>query len=293
MHRRVVLIVGGGAGIGRSTAEHLAQCHSRVVVADIDRGAAESTAEAVSSAGGEAVAVQADATKVADVRSAVDVAVARFGRLDAAVLSVFRDSPAPITELSEEGWDGTIAVGLRSAYVLAHVALPQLCAAEEASLTFVSSIQASFGYQGMAAYSAAKAGLLGLVRQLAVEYGPLGVRVNAVLPALVLTERNRPAWEARPDLFDRQQKLFPLRRAGRPADVATVIRFLISADAGFITGASIPVDGGMAAQPAAAGNWGAYITVRDEQVAPKPQDAPQASRSVRSTGHVPADEATR
>ncbi|MFC8096757.1 SDR family NAD(P)-dependent oxidoreductase [Streptomyces sp. NPDC057301] len=86
-------------------------------------------------------------------------------------------------------------------------------------------MQAFFGYPGMSAYSAAKAGVLGLTRQLAVEYGPVGVRVNAVLPTLVLNERNRASWTTTPGLLDRHAELFPLRRVGEPADVARAVAF--------------------------------------------------------------------
>ena len=263
----MVLVVGGGGGIGRATAELAGQRGASVVVADIDGVAAETVAQRIKTNGGVARAVRADATRIEDIERCRTVCLREFGGLTAGVLSVFADAPAPITELSETAWDHTISVGLRSAYVLAHVILRDLRAVPNASLTFVSSIQARFGYRGMAAYSAAKAGVLGLVRQLAVDYGPDGVRVNAVLPALVLTDRNRDLWEGDPELLDRQARLFPLRRVGAPGDVASVIAFLMSEDAAFVTGAAIPVDGGMAAQPAAAAQWSDYADRRSAALA--------------------------
>jgi NAD(P)-dependent dehydrogenase (short-subunit alcohol dehydrogenase family) len=254
MSRLASLVLGGGNGIGRACCELLGADGGRVAVADLDLDAARACAESVRRAGGEALATQVDATDVHDVQALLDTVAARFGGLDAAVHTVYRDASAPLTELSPQDWDATVAVGLRSAFALARAAIPVLRNGG-GSLTFVSSIQASFGYPGMSAYSAAKAGVLGLVRQLAVEYGPAGVRVNAVLPALVLNDRNRAAWSAQPDLLERQAALFPLGRVGEPEDVARVIRFLVSDDARFVTGATIPVDGGMAAQPAAAANW--------------------------------------
>jgi NAD(P)-dependent dehydrogenase (short-subunit alcohol dehydrogenase family) len=225
---RVSLVLGGGNGIGRACCELFATEGGRVVVADLDLSAAEATARLVRAAGGEATALAVDATGTDAVREVVDETVRRYGGLDTA--------------------------GLTSAFALARAAVPAL-ADGGGSLTFVSSIQASFGYPAMAAYSAAKAGVLGLMRQLAVEYGPAGVRVNAVLPALVLNDRNRASWTADPGLLARQAELFPLRRVGEPEDVARVVRFLSSQDARFVTGVALPVDGGMSAQPAAAAHW--------------------------------------
>lgn len=248
------LVLGGGNGIGRACCELFGAGGGKVAVADLDLDAAEETARRVGLAGGEATAIRVDATDVDAVQAMIDTVVQRLGGLDAAVHTVYRDAPAPVTDLEPQAWDATVAVGLRSAFALARAALPALKDGG-GSLTFVSSIQASFGYPEMAAYSAAKSGVLGLMRQLAVEYGPAGVRVNAVLPALVLNDRNRASWSADPTLLKRQAALFPLGRVGEPEDVAGVVRFLASDDARFVTGAAIPVDGGLAAQPAAAAHW--------------------------------------
>lgn len=250
---RISFVLGGGNGIGRACCELLA-ADGPVVVADLDGDAAAVTADRVRATGKDASPLTVDATDVEAVQAAIDEARARCGKLDTVVHTVYRDSPAPVTELAPEDWDAVLAVGLRSAFALARAAVPAL-ADGGGSLVFVSSVQASFGYPGMGAYATAKAGVLGLVRQLAVEYGPQGVRVNAVVPALVLNDRNRKSWTTDPALLERQARLFPLRRVGEPEDVARVVRFLGSPEAGFVTGTAIPVDGGMAVVPAGAAQW--------------------------------------
>lgn len=262
MDQPTVLVLGGGNGIGRACCTVLGTQGTRVAVGDLNLAAATETAQMVKSAGGNAVALRVDATDADAVASLVAEVDTQFGRLDAAVHTVYYDSPAPVTELSPGEWDRTMAVGLRSAYALAHSALPLIQRSGGGSLIYVSSIQAAFGYLGMSAYSAAKAGVLGLVHQLAVEYGPAGARVNAVVPALVLNDRNRASWTADPELLSRQAALFPLRRVGEPEDVARVVRFLISDDARFVTGAAIPVDGGLSLVPAAAANWQSVVSQR-------------------------------
>jgi NAD(P)-dependent dehydrogenase (short-subunit alcohol dehydrogenase family) len=262
MNQPAVLVLGGGNGIGRACCTAFGTDGMRVAIGDLDLAAAAKTAEMVKSAGGEAVALEVDATDPDAVASLIDQVDAQFGRLDAAVHTVYRDSPAPITELPAGEWDRTVAVGLRSAYALAHAALPLMQRSGGGSLVYVSSIQAAFGYPGMSAYSAAKAGVLGLVRQLAVEYGPAGTRVNAVVPALVLNDRNRASWTADPEVLSRQAALFPLRRVGEPEDVARVVRFLASDEARFVTGTAIPVDGGLSLVPAGAANWQSAVSQR-------------------------------
>lgn len=243
---KVALVLGGANGIGRATAEALAASGAAVLVADVDEKAGRAVAEAVP----EAAFLRTDGTEERDVEAATAEAERRFGGLHAAVTSVFHERRAPVTDLSVADWDAVVAAGLRSAFLLARASVPRIVAAGGGSLTFVSSVQARFGFAGQAPYASAKAGLSGLARQLTVEYGPRGVRANTVQPSLILTGPARASFAEDPELLARVERTFPLGRAGQPEDVAGAVAFLASDAAAFITGVDLPVDGGISVQSA-------------------------------------------
>lgn len=234
--------------MGSATAELFAAEGASVVIADIaeERGAA--VAAALHQRQLPVAFIRADATSSADMAAAVDACTATFGGLDIAVSSVFATRTDRITDLEETEWDRVLDVLLKSAYLLAHHSLPKMVAREGGALLFLSSVQASLGAPLSPAYTAAKAALLGLARQLTVDYGPSGIRVNCVSPGVTLNERNRPLWEEQPERLAREESGYPLRRVGHPMDVARALLFLASDEGAFITGVNLPVDGGLAAQ---------------------------------------------
>lgn len=243
------IVVGGGAGVGRSTALRFSEHGAKVAIVDIDPDAAAATGAMITAAGREAWWQQADATDPASMEIAVRGLLTLLGGVDTVVLSVYLERRAPLTELGDEDWRRVLDVGVTSGFVTARAALPALVdSRRNSSLTLISSVQAMIPSPGTAAYAAGKSALLGLTRQLAVEYGPLGVRVNALTPGLILNDRNRPRFDLDPERLRRIEACYPLRRAGRPDDVADVAVFLASDLARYVTGASIAVDGGLMAQ---------------------------------------------
>jgi 3-oxoacyl-[acyl-carrier protein] reductase len=238
---RVALVTGGGKGIGAATVERLAAEGARVVVADLDVAGAEETAARV---GG--VAVRCDVTSRSDVESAVARA-AELGRLDVLVTcaGIIRDNL--IHKLSDEDWDAVIATHLRGTFLAVQAAQAHMVAQGSGAMVLISSTSA-LGNRGQANYAAAKAGIQGLTKTLALELGRFGVRVNCVAPGFVATAMTEQTADRLGVPFEDFQQLVAeqtaLQRVGRPEDIASVIAFFASDDAGYVTGQVLYARGG-------------------------------------------------
>ena len=217
-----------------------------MVVADAVRQRARAVTEEISDTGGTSLARTADVTDAADVEAMVEATREAFGPLDVLVNNAAKATDADFLDLSGEAWDDDVAVTLKGAFLCSQAALVDMVENGSGVILNISSVNA-VAYFGNEAYSAAKAGILSLTRSLAVHYGPQGVRVNAIVPGTLKT----PAWEQRrredPEVFERVAKWYPLGRVGDPEDVAGAALFLASGDAAWISGAVLPVDGGLTA----------------------------------------------
>lgn len=238
------LVTGAGQGVGEAVSARLAQEGARVLVTDLVGRRATDAAARITADGGVAEALECDVADRTAVEAAIARAVQRFGGLDVLVncaLSVHPDVPL-FEDESDEDWLRDLDTTLTGAFRCARAALPHLAAAPEGrgaivSIGSVNSLQ-DFGNHG---YSAAKAGLASLTRTLAGHAAPRGVRANLVAPGTVHT----PNWAGREDALERAAGHYPLGRVGRPADVAAAVAFLASTDAAWITGVTLPVDGGL------------------------------------------------
>jgi 3-oxoacyl-[acyl-carrier protein] reductase len=238
---KTALVTGGAKGIGAATAQRLASEGAHVVVADFDEAAATETAERI---GGRAV--RCDVTSRDDVEAAV-AAAAETGRLDVLVTcaGIIRDNL--LHKLTDDDWEAVIATHLRGSFLAAQAAQARMVEQKSGAMVLVSSTSA-LGNRGQANYSAAKAGIQGLTKTLAIELGRFGVRANCVAPGFIVSAMTEQTAERLGVSFEDFQTAVaaqtPLARVGQPEDVAGVIAFLCSDDAAYVSGQVIYVRGG-------------------------------------------------
>lgn len=244
---RVVLVTGAGRGIGAAIAARFARAGDRVALLDRDADAAADTAAALRQDGADAQGFAADVTDADDVARASADIVARWGAVDVLVNNAGRNTYLDPVAMDESDWDDAFAVDLKAAWLVSRAVLPGMIERGSGAIVNISSIHARLTTPGMFPYAAAKSGLEGLTRSLAVEYAPHGIRVNAVAPGWTRT-RLVDEWVERsgdPEALARVERAHPLGRIAEPEDVAAAVEFLSGDGARAITGAVLPVDAGL------------------------------------------------
>lgn len=243
---KVVLITGAGSGIGQASARIFAGEGARVAVVDVNLEAAQETAKQIADIGGHAVAIQCDVSSASGVKLMVDEAIATFERLDVLFNNAGIVLPKYIEEIEEDEWDRLFDVNVKGTFLCIKHALPHIRAVR-GSIVNMGSMTGLAGQQRNPAYSATKGAIAALTRSLAIDLAPEGVRVNSICPAGVLTPLLEKwfAQQENPEEFRRGQDLsHMLGRTAEPEEIARVAVFLASDEASFITGQSIPVEGG-------------------------------------------------
>ena len=235
-----VLVTGGSRGIGLATVEKALAEGARVTSFDIGPGP---------DLGDSALALTADVTRAADIARAAGQAVARFGPVTGLVNNAGKNAYADPVTMTEAEWDDVFSVDLKAAWLVARAVLPGMIAAKAGSIVNVASVHADMTYPGMFPYAAAKAGLVGLTRSLALEVGPHQIRVNALSPGYTETYLVKEFFERQdPTLRDKVLAAHAMRRMAQPSEIANCIVFLLSEEASFVTGSNWQVDGGLTAR---------------------------------------------
>jgi dihydroanticapsin dehydrogenase len=244
----VVLIAGGATGIGLAAMRAFRERGESVFLADTNAELAQRAAAEVLP--GRATAFTADVGQVDAVKACVAACADAYGAIDTVFVNAGMLKSMPLDAWTAEDWDASLAVNLRAPFFFAQAAAPHLKRSGNGSLLFTSSTGALRGHAGMPAYHASKAGLIGLVRSLADELSPSGIRVNCICPGWIDTPFNQPFWSFQADARAALEELaarIPMRRQGTPDDVTGLILFLTSPEARYITGTSMVIDGGYTA----------------------------------------------
>ncbi len=275
---KAAIVTGGAQGIGGEAARRLAADGAKVLIVDVDKERAAANAGRIEAAGDTAVHMVGDVAKAEVARGMVEQAMEAFGRLDILVQNAFgvsaEASGGGAVEVEPEAWRTGMDLLVGALYLGAKYAVPAMQESgmpegfdptpfgayglhegdpppvEVGRIVNMASVHGMLQAPGMLVYEAGKAAVIGLTRQMAVQYGPLGITVNAIAPGHIVTEKLQKSWEetSNPEGYRLWELIYPVRRAGRMADIAAAVSFLCSADASFITGVCLPVDGGLTIQ---------------------------------------------
>ena len=238
---RIVLVTGAGRGVGRAIAERLTEEGAVVAVTDIDQKSAISTAAALDGAAG----FRLDITDAGEVTRTVDEITASLGPIDALVNNAGWDRLAPFLDTDEDLWEQLIDINLRGPIRMTKAVLPQMVERQSGRILNISSDAGRVGSSGEAVYSACKAGIIGFGKTVAREVARFGITVNAICPGPTDTALLESVAEGNEKIIESLKRAIPMRRLGLPEDIAGAVAFMVSADAGFITGQTLSVSGGL------------------------------------------------
>lgn len=257
LENKVSFITGAGSGLGRATALAYAREGSKVIVADMDETAATGVAVEINESAGEdtALAVQVDVTDFTSTESAVAAAVGHYGRIDIAFANAGIGGNGHAHDLDEAQWDKVLGVNLKGVWLTARHVLPVMQKQGGGAIINQASMGGLIGINGIFPYTAAKGGVIAMTKQMAITYGPENIRVNAICPGTIPTPlvygsregREGPHSKLNEEVDAEVAQRFPLRRLGKPDDVANLAIYLGAEESQWVTGGIFPVDGGRSA----------------------------------------------
>ncbi len=251
---QVAIVTGGASGIGGATSRLLAAEGAKVLIADINDAAAKANVDRIKKAGGAAEAIHADVALSKDIERMVKAAANRWGRLDILVQNAFPASDpssysgGSAVDVPEDRWDWGMSVLVKALYLGAKHAVPIMKKNGRGNIINISSVHGLLAAANYLVYETGKFAVIGMTKQMACDFGPLGIRVNAICPGHIVTEGMAKLWQNHPGGLEMFAHQYPLRKTGTPDDIAKAIAFLCSDDASFITGHALAVDGGLTIQ---------------------------------------------
>lgn len=241
---KVAIVTGAAQGIGRAIALLFAGQGARVVVADVLVEKSQAVVAEITHAGGQAVALATDVSQLDAVHKVIERAVQQYGRLDIVVNNAYWSTHGSVVDLEEDSWDRSMDVMLKAIYRFGKYAFPYMIKQGGGHMINIASVHSAAAHPQYAVYAAAKAGVLNLTKQMAIDFGPHNIRINAICPGWIITEHV----DIPDDVRQRASYVYPLRRTGVPEDIAKAALFLVSDLASFVQGHALYVDGGLTAQ---------------------------------------------
>jgi 3-oxoacyl-[acyl-carrier protein] reductase len=249
LKNKVAIVTGAGQGIGKAIAMELAKEGAKVVVSDINEETIEKTVEEIKKSGAEAIGIKVDVSNSAEVEDTVKQTLDQFKRVDILVNNAGICKAIQVTDMSEDEWDKTLAVNLKGVFLCSKAVLPKMVEQKYGKIINIASIAgAKVAWTKTSHYSASKAGIVGLTRNLASDYGRYGINVNAVAPGAIETKMLDSVLKELGMTRKQVIQGIPLGRIGQPEDIAKLVAFLASDDSNYMTGQTIIIDGGYTIQ---------------------------------------------
>ncbi len=249
---KVTIVTGGAIGIGGGISRKFSEKGSKIVIADIDLEASLENSAKIRNLGGECEVIKTDVSKSSDIKKMVDFTLEKYGRIDNLIQNAFSTGNntsfgGSALEVEEQSWDQGIAMLQKAIYLGAKYAGEELIK-NKGNIINISSVHGLLMSKGALIYEAGKSAVIGMTKQMACDFSPLGVRVNAICPGHIVTEKMEVRWNEIPSGLKFFEEQYPVRRTGIPEDIANGVAFLCSEEASFITGHSLVIDGGLSIQ---------------------------------------------
>ena len=249
---KVTIVTGGALGIGGGISRKLSEKGAKIVIADIDLEASLENSAKIRNLGGECEVIKTDVSKSSDIKKMVDFTLEKYGRIDNLIQNAFSTGNntsfgGSAMEVEEQSWDQGIAMLQKAIYLGAKYAGEELIK-NKGNIINISSVHGLLMSKGALIYEAGKSAVIGMTKQMACDFSPLGVRVNAICPGHIVTEKMEVRWNEIPSGLKFFEEQYPVRRTGIPEDIANGVAFLCSEEASFITGHSLVIDGGLSIQ---------------------------------------------
>lgn len=245
---KVALITGAAQGIGRGTALLFAKEGARVAVVDVDAVHGEETVGQINADGGDAIFLHRDVGDETQIAQMVADTVERYGQLDVLFNNAYWNKPGTVVELDSADWDRSLNVMVKAVYLGCKYAVPEMIKVGGGSIITTASVHGLLAAANGAAYETAKAAVINLMREVAVDYGRFGVRANSICPGWIITEKGEERVRQNPESVHRAERLYPVKRPGRPIDIAYGALYLASDESTFVTGHALVIDGGLTCQ---------------------------------------------